>query len=582
MRIFAHSYRRSIDVSSVLALSVLAVACNEDGPMVSGEPVASVSVSPATATLFTEERLQFTATLLDADGDTLPDREVFWSTSNAQVAGVDQIGLVTAAAEGDAIINATSDGITGKASIEVVMAPELAGFIGYPDPDMKRTVCWDCHPAETAGWIGTTHVQAWGNLQDSSDAQPACEACHSLTELGNAVEGTAGYSLAPDRRYQDVQCESCHGPGRDHVVDPSETQPQAALSAGTTLATGCGECHRLAEQPHTEQWEQSNMGRAPSVAIAAETDPACLECHEGKAALASRFGVDAAFAEKDDGSLLPIVCSVCHDPHGSEYEDDLRAQVAQPTSDFLCLRCHAYRSEPPSASGPHAAQGMLLLGDAGWVPPGWEDQIDGNRTFTTHGPKTNPRLCLTCHVPQFSVNDPTTGRLIFRSVGHTFRAISCLDSRGIPVPGTCPDEERYFDSCANSGCHFTGDFARMGDYGPFQERLNFLLDNLWADSDGNRVIDATDGGLLPQIVARADTFQLVLTDDSVTVAEGALWNAQLAFNWDRTHFGDGEVFGARFSATKVSGNGVHNPFLLEALLQASVGALQTYLQAQQR
>ncbi len=37
----------------------------------------------------------------------------------------------------------------------------------------------------------------------------------------------------------------------------------------------------------------------------------------------------------------------------------------------------------------------MLLGQAGWWPPGIE--VDGD-IVATHGTERNPRLCATCHV----------------------------------------------------------------------------------------------------------------------------------------------------------------------------------------
>ena len=71
-------------------------------------------------------------------------------------------------------------------------------------------------------------------------------------------------------------------------------------------------------------------------------------------------------------------------------------------------------------------------------------------------------------------------------------------------------------------------------------------------------------------MALGDTSELDLTDETVSVAEGALWNAQLAHTTDRPWFGDGAVFGEEFSAHLSSGGGVHNGYLLRRLLVASI------------
>jgi len=54
-----------------------------------------------------------------------------------------------------------------------------------------------------------------------------------------------------------------------------------------------------------------------------------------------------------------------------------------------------------------------------------------------------------------------------------------------------------------------------------------------------------------------------------------LWNAALAATDDKPYFLSGKVFGKSFATHMASGNGVHNPFLLQALLSASIDAVRT-------
>jgi hypothetical protein len=54
----------------------------------------------------------------------------------------------------------------------------------------------------------------------------------------------------------------------------------------------------------------------------------------------------------------------------------------------------------------------------------------------------------------------------------------------------------------------------------------------------------------------------------------------LAWTDDRPHWSDGEVGGKHFSSHPNSGNGVHNPHLLEALLLASIGEVRRYYDLQ--
>jgi uncharacterized protein YjdB len=86
-------------------------------------PVASVTVSPATASAQVGQTVQLTATTKDAGGNTLSGRAVTWATSNAAVAGVNGNGLVTAVAAGAATITASSEGKNGTASVTVTAPP---------------------------------------------------------------------------------------------------------------------------------------------------------------------------------------------------------------------------------------------------------------------------------------------------------------------------------------------------------------------------------------------------------------------------------------------------------------------------
>ena len=82
-------------------------------------PVASVSVSPATASVAAGQTVQVTATPRDAGGNVLAGRVVTWGSSNTAVATVNGSGLVSGVAAGSATVTATSEGKSGSAVITV-------------------------------------------------------------------------------------------------------------------------------------------------------------------------------------------------------------------------------------------------------------------------------------------------------------------------------------------------------------------------------------------------------------------------------------------------------------------------------
>ena len=95
-------------------------------------PVASVTVSPAAASIALGQTVQLTATPRDSQGNALAGRVVAWSTSDASVATVSGSGLVTAVAVGGATITATSEGKSAGAAITVT-TPSSGGT---PDPTL--------------------------------------------------------------------------------------------------------------------------------------------------------------------------------------------------------------------------------------------------------------------------------------------------------------------------------------------------------------------------------------------------------------------------------------------------------------
>lgn len=87
-------------------------------------PVTSVSINQTSADLLVGETLQLTATVLP---DNATDKTVTWTTSNADVASVDN-GLVTAMTAGDAIITASSGDYSATCTVNVSVPFSYGGM----------------------------------------------------------------------------------------------------------------------------------------------------------------------------------------------------------------------------------------------------------------------------------------------------------------------------------------------------------------------------------------------------------------------------------------------------------------------
>jgi hypothetical protein len=121
--------------SAALSLILLA-GCGSDSTGTGGRPaVASVTVTPSTASLMVGDTVRLAATVLaatgnDSAGRVLTDRTVAWTSTNPSVATVSPTGLVTgiAAHPTAATITATADNVSGFAAITVHAVPTPVSF----------------------------------------------------------------------------------------------------------------------------------------------------------------------------------------------------------------------------------------------------------------------------------------------------------------------------------------------------------------------------------------------------------------------------------------------------------------------
>lgn len=105
------------------------LACSADLPIVPPVSVAAVQVSPTPLTLAAGQAQSLVALVSAADGTPLSDRTVTWSSTNRTVATVSLHGVVTAIAEGSAVVRAVSEGKVGEAIVTVLAGTPPAGEV---------------------------------------------------------------------------------------------------------------------------------------------------------------------------------------------------------------------------------------------------------------------------------------------------------------------------------------------------------------------------------------------------------------------------------------------------------------------
>jgi uncharacterized protein YjdB len=118
--------------------------------------LASITVSPSAPSVTAGQTQQFSATGVYTDNSQQALSSATWTSSNTSVATIDNSGLATAVAAGTTTITATSNGISGTATLTVTAAvPTLVSIAVAP-----------ANPSVTAG--STEQFAATGKYSDGS------------------------------------------------------------------------------------------------------------------------------------------------------------------------------------------------------------------------------------------------------------------------------------------------------------------------------------------------------------------------------------------------------------------------------
>ncbi|MFN7917085.1 MAG: cytochrome c3 family protein [Vicinamibacterales bacterium] len=236
---------------------------------------------------------------------------------------------------------------------------------------------------------------------DGRPTGPLCDGCHSVN-----------YDIRTKTVTEwNVGCEKCHGPGADHVRQPSVaniTNPakQDFVRANDT----CIQCHSQGQplsNPKLGQYYDWPVGFHQGRNL---KDYWELEEHKLGETSFTHFADGTAHKNRMQGNDFVqsvmyrrgVTCFSCHDVHGTGNDADL----IKPARD-LCLTCHG----PSSPNGPHTAT--------------IEDH-------THHARGSAGSDCLACHMPKVA---QTMGDVNVRS--HTFAFITPTMTDEFKVPNPC-------------------------------------------------------------------------------------------------------------------------------------------------
>ena len=110
---------------------------------------------------------------------------------------------------------------------------------------ISASTCKGCHEQEYLQWSATRHAFAYQTLiKKERYFDPNCVSCHT-TGFGYAT----GYQIGDqDSMLKGVQCETCHGPGKQHTGNPKKTNIRSGKD--TSL---CLQCHDTEHSPGFEE-----------------------------------------------------------------------------------------------------------------------------------------------------------------------------------------------------------------------------------------------------------------------------------------------------------------------------------------
>ncbi len=346
--------------------------------------------------------------------------------------------------------------------------------------------CQTCHSDSYNEWLTTGHsttLQEELNGMGSSHFQSYCIECHATgydemadndgfddfgfvfpdsLYMGGYNDAVAMYPDAMKR--SDVQCESCHGPGSEHVGQVADYKIESSLSSDN-----CAVCHNAGTH-HVipEQWDFSVHGSENHLYFGADR-ASCTPCHNGKGF------VDFANGDEQDAPVaVSITCATCHDPHSHDNGNQIRLVTATLGNGYeidnlgnggLCANCHKSRRDGndyttnyldnlSSHYGPHHGPQTDVLYGAN-IPTFGMSIANSPHAQAVEGG------CVGCHMYPNEIDE---NNQVLLSGNHSF---SMVDPDGVDNVAACED------------CH--------GALESFDEKKFYINGN--ADLDGNGVAE---------------------------------------------------------------------------------------------
>ncbi len=204
------------------------------------------------------------------------------------------------------------------------------------------------HPSSKAWHITPGHedtdTNTLGKVYDERIARH-CLGCHAVVLPTDSV--------TPEPKFYGVGCESCHGPGQNHVEavksgNMGDLKMEKLGSLGAEkLNRVCGKCHRNADDIAPDQSDMTQRFAA--------------------------YGTSRSRCFREGGDKL--TCIRCHDPHTNVSTDKKRYEQ-------VCLSCHTAK---PASFGPsEGGKACPINPKTGCIPCHMPRRAAGPGIFADH------------------------------------------------------------------------------------------------------------------------------------------------------------------------------------------------------
>jgi len=112
-------------------------------------------------------------------------------------------------------------------------------LLAADSPFVGGETCAGCHQKEHDVWVNTRHAHAMATLEKKSEQfDNECVRCHVVGYQRGGFQ-----TLYSTPQFSNVQCEECHGPGRQHANNPGKGYGFMATPVG------CMQCHKEPNDP---------------------------------------------------------------------------------------------------------------------------------------------------------------------------------------------------------------------------------------------------------------------------------------------------------------------------------------------